>query len=1165
MGVDRKSDVYLLTTHGQGWTSTDTHALGSHPGKFISRGALVEVSDCTRDMRQQTSIQVLILDNSDRKTQMVPLVSNLKYVGKRGDPICQLLRGIANEEERYEQYDRGRIEELRHIKTGQCVIYIPRRDTELPAVVRYLGQSPEGGPGWIFGLEVTKNGWSEGFTNGTVRGREYFEIRCEKEKGVFCDMSHIRLRQSNCDKCNNHVTPSNSAFQTTTNNKSSNSHRAREAETDEEIKFLKKFRSIKDPDSVVWRDSVPPTPPAPPRSNRRRQPTTNTSNGSVGGGSGDCNRSGGLLPRHFNDDDGENEPFSWDPNPTHKKKYDQTKYDRRSTASIGSNSTRNNQRISPPPPVGNETVADNNELEKQLIRCRRAAVASSPTITGTSIGSVGSRQNYSQAVNRQGEPSVPTYASVSRRNLTSSPELFWDDSQSTVSSQCTSMGVTRDGGSSASSVARLLQNSNAPVQLRRRHPHQTEQHRQPLAVNTKSLQSSDDGRLSPLLSKLEGAVMEEQMERWRQGKRHSPARLSDDYSHASMASVEPSSETSESRYSRPGSAHDHHSHHYQQTRKDQPGCQSIINHQHQQGEPVQGFRTHTPPSQITPPVERPFRQRQQHQPAAYSPPYHSRNHSPLHSPAEDSDGGEVATWSEVLSRSSPVNLPRGGERFAGSPTENRHQEEEPQFDLLKDVESALLVEGSMVQLEQAGQPVFGVVRWRGSVGCDDDKWVGVELEDEVPGGGNGQLKGQTLFSCAQGKGVFVPLTRVRPDPRFAESVPVHESASQEFGGLDCPPLSGLLPPHPAVADVSNVVGRNRGIQGHQNSCYLDVTLFSMFAFTSVFDSLLYRRKNGDDIEQYEDVQKVLRENIVNPLRHRLFVRADRVMSLRALLDSLSNVSGLMDQEKDPDEFLNSLFQVLKAEPYLELSSKQTSYTYQLFLEKDPQLVVPTLQELFDQSFLSSRVKLAREPPVLILQMPRFGRQFKMYERVVPTQELDITDVIAGFPRQCVICGQMANWECAQCFGEHEQGLASTAFCNGCIAQSHKHTNRQQHNPSRLPRGQGVEEDTKLARIFMDLVAVICIETSHYVSFVRCGDSIRSPWVFFDSMADRKGEQNGFNIPEVSAAPEVESILSEEGSARLRQHPNLPLSGQAKRLICDSYICLYQSQKMRMYN
>ena len=42
------------------------------------------------------------------------------------------------------------------------------------------------------------------------------------------------------------------------------------------------------------------------------------------------------------------------------------------------------------------------------------------------------------------------------------------------------------------------------------------------------------------------------------------------------------------------------------------------------------------------------------------------------------------------------------------------------------------------------------------------------------------------------------------------------------------------------------------------------------------------------------------------------------------------------------------------------------------------------------------------------------------------------------------------------------------------------------------------------RIYMELVAVICIETSHYVSFVRCGDTPQAPWCFFDSMADRKG-------------------------------------------------------------
>ena len=61
-----------------------------------------------------------------------------------------------------------------------------------------------------------------------------------------------------------------------------------------------------------------------------------------------------------------------------------------------------------------------------------------------------------------------------------------------------------------------------------------------------------------------------------------------------------------------------------------------------------------------------------------------------------------------------------------------------------------------------------------------------------------------------------------------------------------------------------------------------------------------------------------------------------------------------------------------------------------------------------------------------------------------------------------------------------------------------------------------------------------------------------------------GEQNGYNIPELTPAPEVEKILSEEGARRLRDSPNLPLSPQAKRLISDAYICFYQSQEVRMY-
>ena len=58
----------------------------------------------------------------------------------------------------------------------------------------------------------------------------------------------------------------------------------------------------------------------------------------------------------------------------------------------------------------------------------------------------------------------------------------------------------------------------------------------------------------------------------------------------------------------------------------------------------------------------------------------------------------------------------------------------------------------------------------------------------------------------------------------------------------------------------------QGIQGHHNSCYLDATLFSMFAFTQTYDALLFREKKEDDIAEYEDVQRVLKDGIVNPLR-----------------------------------------------------------------------------------------------------------------------------------------------------------------------------------------------------------------------------------------------------------------------------------------------------------
>lgn len=63
----------------------------------------------------------------------------------------------------------------------------------------------------------------------------------------------------------------------------------------------------------------------------------------------------------------------------------------------------------------------------------------------------------------------------------------------------------------------------------------------------------------------------------------------------------------------------------------------------------------------------------------------------------------------------------------------------------------------------------------------------------------------------------------------------------------------------------------------------------------------------------------------------------------------------------------------------------------------------------------------------------------------------------------------------------------------------------------------VSSSRTIPRVTMDLFAVICIETSHFVSFVKCGTDRSAPWVFFDSMADRVENPNGtgHNIPQVS--------------------------------------------------
>ncbi|KAL0104750.1 hypothetical protein PUN28_016403 [Cardiocondyla obscurior] len=480
-----------------------------------------------------------------------------------------------------------------------------------------------------------------------------------------------------------------------------------------------------------------------------------------------------------------------------------------------------------------------------------------------------------------------------------------------------------------------------------------------------------------------------------------------------------------------------------------------------------------------------------------------------------------------------------------------------------------LMIGSNVKVLLDSDIHYGIIRWIGTPpGTSPGKLIAaVELDKGHPLGTDGTYKDIRYFHCRPFRAIFTDIEHCSQYENLDERSALINN--DKFGNMESSVIAGIVRPISVKGDLESICGKYRGIQGHHNSCYLDATLFSMFTFTSVFDNLLFRPPNEKDCPQYEEVQRVLREEIVNPLRKNMFVRADRVMKLRTLLEKLSSVSGLTSEEKDPEEFLTSLVaQILNAEPFLKLSSGQDAYHYQLFVEKDDHLNLPTVQQLLEQSFLTSNIRLKEVPSCLIIQMPRFGKSFKMYQKIQPTLLLDVTDIIEDSPRQCTVCGKLAEFECKKCYGQCGVGLESIAFCLQCLEKVHRHERRTNHEPKKLNVPMEftiLQEHCPVPRLYLELSAVVCIETSHYVSFVKCGPGSEAPWCFFDSMADRKGEQNGYNIPEMVPCPDFPYWLSEEGGNYLTElTDDRHLPEHAKRLLCDAYMCMYQSPDVMMY-
>ncbi|XP_005169076.2 ubiquitin carboxyl-terminal hydrolase CYLD isoform X2 [Danio rerio] len=483
--------------------------------------------------------------------------------------------------------------------------------------------------------------------------------------------------------------------------------------------------------------------------------------------------------------------------------------------------------------------------------------------------------------------------------------------------------------------------------------------------------------------------------------------------------------------------------------------------------------------------------------------------------------------------------------------------------------------GSMVEVKE-NPPLCGVIRWVGLPPGLQESLAGLELEEECVGCTDGTFKGIRYFTCPPKKALFVKLKCCRPDSRFPSlhhsPNPIERCNSIAFGGYLSEVVNENTPPRTENDGLEVMVGKKKGIQGHYNSCYLDSTLFCLFSFSSVLDTVLLRPRSKTDVEYYKETQELLRTEIVNPLRIHGYVCATKIMKLRRILEKVEAASGFTSEEKDPEEFLNILFHhILRVDPLLRLRSAgqkvQDCYFYQIFMDKKDKVMVPTSQQLLEWSFINSDLKFAEAPSCLIIQMPRFGKDFKMFNKIFPSLELDITDLLDDTPRECRICGGLALYECRECYEDYDITPGKIKqFCEKCNTQVHLHPRRKTHRYVKLSVPKELHESVWRQGSYphqqMELFAVLCIETSHYVAFVKYG-SADSAWLFFDSMADRDGGQNGFNIPQVSRCPEVGEYLKMTPEELHALDPK-NIQGYARRLLCDAYMCMYQSPTMSLY-
>ena len=113
---------------------------------------------------------------------------------------------------------------------------------------------------------------------------------------------------------------------------------------------------------------------------------------------------------------------------------------------------------------------------------------------------------------------------------------------------------------------------------------------------------------------------------------------------------------------------------------------------------------------------------------------------------------------------------------------------------------------------------------------------------------------------------------------------------------------------------------------------------------------------------------------------------------------------------------------------------------------------------------------------------------------------------------CFVCENAAEYNCKECRFSFGWERPFVYLCGSCKDLFHQNSTRHSHKVEKLDKRRRTERLQECNEIKeLELFAVVCIQTSHYVTFTKCGEVPDDKWVFFDSMADRIGKGFSFTI------------------------------------------------------